>query len=124
MAKRKDMIETVGEWYKSAPRLSANVRDPLVSLFPLLVFVIGIMELVGNGAYSFGIFSTISGGMFIAASVLLYKRQQTGWLLTFWASLVGLLPMLLSFHIKGLLQAVILTAILYYLLFEVRSYYK
>lgn len=124
MAHRKDIVETVEGWYKNTPKLSSSLRDPLITLFPLLILVVGLMHLFGNGSYSFGIFSTVAGALFIASSVMLYKRQYTGWTLAFWAALVGLLPTLLSFHIRGLLQGLILTAILYYLLFEIKSHYK
>ncbi len=124
MARRKDIIETVEAWYKNTPSLSSSLKSPLITLFPLLILIVGLTHLFGNGSYSFGIFSTVAGALFIASSIMLYKKQYTGWTLAFWAALVGLLPTLLSFHVRGLLQGLILTAILYYLLFEVKSQYK
>jgi len=67
--------------------------------------------------------------MFVSVSPLL-KRQRKGWQLVFYASTISVVYSLVSsfsygyFAIAGLLWGLIGAAISYYVIFQIRSYYK
>lgn len=144
-----NQLETTLEEYfgKKAPQLPANIREIIVKVSPylailsILITVPALLLLFGLGGVATmvapvgGMESVaslptmwISIIMLIPAAILnalsikgLMARKIDGWRYAFWAQLVGVFSQLISFNIFG---AVISALIGFYILFQVKSYYK
>lgn len=134
---------------KKAPfSLPENIKELIVTFGPYLVIlgiILGIpsiLMVLGLGALvspftafmgpsymvSYGINYVVSMIVFGVVLVLealavplLFKRQRKGWLYLFYSSLVGLVSGLLSGGIVGTLVGAVIG---WYVLFQVREYYK
>lgn len=129
---------------QKAPALPENIKEfivkygPWVTLVLLVLAAVPLLGVIGLGALlsPIALMSGVSyGGMYlltlafsVAVIVLeaiaipkLLKRQKSGWNLVFYASILSSISSLLSRDIFGL---VIGTLISFYILFQVRSYYK
>lgn len=125
---------------KKAPALPANVKDILVAIIPWftligVVLMIPLM-LVALGLSAFALpfmaYAQVHQNMFwVILSVItlileamalsgLFKRQRRGWEFLFYAQLVGVITMLFSLSIGSIIGALLG----FYILFQVRSYYK
>ncbi len=142
MAEFETMLDDI--FAKKAPALPDNVKEFLVKAAPYLAIVGVVLSLpavfavLGLGAIaapfaamggvsSFAGFS-ISIIFLIANMVLmimaipgLFKRTLSAWRLMFYSTLVSAVSSLVTFNLGGL---IIGTAISFYFLFQVRSYYK
>lgn len=135
------------EWFSKAPALPTNIREVLVKITPFVAIIFGILGILGAisglGLLTFfapmavvgGVRETSSYGMgfiatlfWLASSVLLLaafpgtkNKQFVGWKLLFWSELVSLVGAIVSFSIlSGLIGALIG----FYLIFQIKSYYK
>lgn len=142
--------ETLALYFiKKAPfSLPGNIKELIVSFGPYFVIlgiilgVPAVLAVLGLGALvspftaflgpsymvSYGINYVISMVVFGVVLVLealaipgLFKRQRKGWLYLFYASLISLVSGVLSGGIVGTLVG---TVIGWYILFQVREYYK
>ena len=143
--KATDFIETMGEWFDKFPAIPKNGRDTLAKIAPIIALIFGILGiLVGisglglltalspfaflggaSGAYGTGFISAL---IYLVASVLLLAaypglkaRKYKGWKLLFWNVTINLIGGLLS---MAFISAIIGALIGYYLIFQIRSYYK
>jgi hypothetical protein len=143
----KSVIDTMEDFFKKAPALPANVREVLVKITPWLALIFGILGILGGlggvglltafsplavfggarGVASYGA-GIIAAWVWLASSVLLLAaypgtkaKKITGWNLLFWSEAVNVLGSLLSGSIVG---AIIGGLIGFYLLFQIKSYYK
>lgn len=141
------IIDTLGDWYAKAPALPKNVKDVLVNITPWIALIFGVLGILGAVA-GLGILTVFSplavlggmnsatsyGGGFIAAlfwlasSVLLLAafpgtkaRKMQGWNMLFWSEMVGLIGSIISLQI---IPGIIGALIWFYLLFQIKSYYK
>lgn len=141
------IIDTLGDWYAKTPSLPKNVKDILVKITPILALVFGILGVLGAiaGLGLLTVFSPLAalggvngvssyGGGFIAALFLLASsilllaafpgtkaRKKQGWNLLFWSEMVGLIGSIVSLSFfSGIIGALIG----FYLLFQIKSYYK
>ena len=132
---------------KKAPQMPRGLKEFIVKVAPYLIILgviitglslLAILPLVlGSSAiYSampmmsaYGSHSTLWLGLIIAAATVvlqimaipgLFKRTSKSWDLVFYASLVGLVHMLISMNLVVL---VINAVISWYILFQVRPYY-
>lgn len=142
--KSTDIIETMGEWFAKFPALPKNGRDVLARIAPVLALIFGILGiLVGiSGLGVFTVFAPLAylggatyyGNGFIAAlfylvaSVLmlmaypgLNAKKYNGWKLLFWSEAVSFVGGLAS---TNFVSAIIGALIGFYLLYQIRSYYK
>ncbi len=136
-------ITTLENFYKNAPNLPVNIREVLVKIAPWFALIFGILGILGGlGAVGFSpvglvdgvgtsLFLMVSGVLTIVASVLmlmafpkLQKHQYGGWRLLFWSEVVSILASLLSITVGSILGAVISALIGFYILFQIKSYYK
>ena len=138
---------------KISYKLPANVRDVLVQFGPWVTLVVALLSLpaifviFGAGAVVsvYGALAGISYGpmfyvsilvlavqvvlMFMAVSPLL-KRRRIGWQLIFYSSTISVVYSIVNsfsygyFTFGSLLWGLIGAAISYYVIFQVRSYYK
>ncbi len=129
---------------QKAPALPENIKElivkygPWVTLVLLILAAVPLLGVIGLGALlsPIALMSGVSyGGMYlltlafsVAIIVLeaiaipkLLKRQKSGWNLVFYASLLSSVSSLLSRDIFGLIIGTLLS---FYILFQIRSYYK
>lgn len=133
------------EWFKKFPPLPANVKDILVKIAPILSLVFGVLGVLGAIAATgfltaLSPFVALGGGIGLAAggivgsllmlvsSVMmvlafsgLKDHKLAGWKYSFWSQTVSVVASLISFNLVG---AVISLVVGYYLLFQIKSYYK
>ena len=143
----KDFIETMAEWFDKAPQLPKNWRETLVKITPWLALIFGILGiLVGvSGLGVLTVFSPLAvfggaqgiasyGSGFLAAviyligSILLLAaypgtkaHKKSGWNLLFWSEAVNFVGGIVS---MAIVSAIIGALIGFYLIFQIRSYYK
>lgn len=136
----KDLIVMLEELFKKAPALPLSAKDVLVKITPWIALVFGILGiLVGIGAAGvspialFGgikvsVTVLISGILLLISSVLmliafpkLKAMKFEGWRLIFWADAISIVSAIVTFD---LVSAVISFLIGFYILFQIKSYYK
>lgn len=133
------------EFFGKLPSLPKNWREVIVNITPWLALVFGVLGVL-VGLAGLGILSVLSPFMVlgsgltsasgsllgmaaavIAAILMLLAfpgtkaRKMQGWNMLFWSEVVSLLSSLLSFSVvSGLVGAFIG----FYLLYQIKSYYK
>lgn len=137
--KAADLIPMLEKWFKQVPSLPENIREVLVKIAPILSLVFGILGvIVGLGALGLspvailgginasfivlvtGIVSIVASVLMLMAYPKLAKRQYKGWELLFWSEVVGVVSAVLTLSIGSVLGVIIG----FYLLFQIKSYYK
>lgn len=137
------IVDAMEDFFKKAPHLPANVREVLVKIAPWIALVFGILGvLAGLGAVGVspvaalggirnsalvlvsGILTIISSVLMLMAFPKLQKHQYGGWRLLFWSEVVSVIASLLGITAASILGAVIGALIGFYILFEIKSYYK
>ena len=140
-----DIIKKLEQFFAKAPHMSENTKRILVKITPWIALIFGILGVLGGiaglGALATGApMAAMVGGMhnygagFIATlfwlvySVLLLvaypglkAKKEKGWRLLFWSEAVSVISSVVELQ---LVSAVIGGIIGFYLLFEIRSYYK
>lgn len=129
---------------KKLPALPEKAKELIVKFGPYLVVVMlvltipAILALIGIGiaATPFAFVGGLRGGIGYVISLIfglamlvleimavpgLFKRQMKAWKLLFYISLISAVSYVLSFNLGGL---IIGTGISWYILFQIRSYYK
>lgn len=135
----KDLINKLDELFGKLPKLPKSVTDILVTIAPWLALVFGILGVIGGlssvglspvalfGGISNSVTVLVAGVLAIISSVLmlmafpkLRKRVYKGWELLFWSEVVSTVSVVLS-----LTAATVLFILIgFYLLFQIKSYYK
>lgn len=138
------VIVTVGEQFAKLPALPTNWKEGLVKITPWIAIIFGVLGVVLSIA-SFGILTFLSpmvalgGGLGAAASgplaaiflfvsslllVLAFKgtkdRKYVGWRFLFLSEVVSLVSAVALFSVGGIFWSLVS----FYLLFQIRSYYK
>jgi len=141
-----DFLQPVEDWLalyfgKKAPAMPKKVKEfivkygPYLSLvllifaFPMMLAVFGVSTLLTPFAIlsgsSFAIVSTlITVSVFILRVVALpglFKQTKKGWYFSFYASLLTALDNLITFNLGSLIISGLIT---WYVLFQIKSYYK
>lgn len=140
-----DLENKLEEFFtKKLPALPDNAKEiivkygPYVTLIIMILTIPAILALIGFGAMftpfalmggiGFGITSVLSLLFLLAMVILeivalppLFKRQMKGWKILFYLSLVSLVSNLISFNLGNL---IIGTGISWYILFQIKKYYK
>lgn len=129
---------------KKAPAMPENIKKFIVRYSPYLIILVLILSLPGllaafglsrflapynyyggsrmNFTFSiFGILTLLALALEIIALPGLFKRSKKSWEYMFYASLVSLLASLLNLNLASL---IIGAAISFYVLFQIKSYYK
>lgn len=134
-------------FFKKAPAIPANGREALVKITPWLALIFGILGILGalggiglltafaplailsgaEGAASYG-GGVIAAWIWLAASVLLLAafpgtkaRKYSGWNLLFWSEVINVIGSLVA---GSFVSAILGGLIGFYLLFQIKSYYK
>ena len=135
-----DVIQVLGDLYAKAPALPANVNETLAMIAPWFALLFGILGIIGGlgmagwsplaamGGFHYGAYVLISAILSIVASVLFFmaypglnKRQYIGWKWSFWSEVVSLVAALVLGNIAG---GIIWAIIAFYILFQIKSYFK
>ena len=127
-----DIIGMLERFFAKAPHMSKNARDTLVKIAPWIAVIFGILGILG-GLAGLGALTTAASGFIVylfwlAYSVLLLAafpglkaKKANGWKLLFWSEAVSVIGSIVELQF---FSAVIVALIGFYLLFEVKSYYK
>ena len=142
-----EIINTVGKWFEKVPSLPNNIREVLAKIAPILALVFGVLGvlggLVGLGlltflapfavgmVYGYGV-GMISAAVSIMTSALmllavpgLFAKKANGWTILFWVEALSVVGSVIANpSASGIIGAVIGGAIGFYLLFQIRPYYK
>jgi len=138
------VVKTMDQWFSQAPALPTNAREALVKYMPIIALIFGIIGIIlslagiatltvlvpvavvtGTSGYGAGLISAI---FWLASSVLLLMayfgmkdRKISGWNILFWSEIVYLIGSLITLSIiSGLISALIG----FYILFQIKPYYK
>jgi len=142
-AQTKQFAKPLEDLFAKAPALPVGVREFIVSLAPWISLVFGVLLVLasvgGLGVFTalapFAVYAGGNATFLVVASLLgivqgavmvlafspLKSRKVSGWNLWFWAEVLSVVSSVVSFNLVG---AVISALIGFYLLFQVRSYYK
>lgn len=137
--KATDVIVTLENFYKQVPNLPTNAREVLVKIAPAISLIFGILGvLVGLGALGLsplallgglhasfvvlftGIVSVVASVLMLMAYPKLAARKYKGWEYLFWSEAVSAISAVLSLSVGSVLGVLIG----FYLLFQIKSYYK
>lgn len=138
------LINSMEEWYSKLPPLPRNWRDVIVNITPWLALIFGVIGVLGSlgaigiltflapfvilgsgvGVASGGIIGAILALIASALLVLAFpatrSRKKSGWNLLFYSEVVSIVSSLVAFSAGGVVGALIG----FYILFQIRSYYK
>lgn len=138
------LLAPVEQWFAKLPPLPANAKEFIVVVAPWLALIFGVFVALGSlvaiGLLTFlAPFAILGGGVsatagasfnvilalfssiiILAAVPSLFARKILGWNLGFLSEAISLVSVILSFDFFG----VIFTLIGFYILFQVKSYYK
>lgn len=147
MAQNKQVnqvVDMMEEWFLKLPSLPTNWKEVLVKVTPWIALIFGVLgvvlSLIGLGLLAFlspfvflaGGWGAATGGpiaaiLWLVSSVLMllaYKgltqRKLTGWNFLFWSEVVSLVSSVVLFSVSGVLG----TLLGFYILFQIKSYYK
>lgn len=123
-----DIIDTMGEWFDKFPPMPKNWQVVLVRIIPVLALVFGILGIlsiltvIGNGTgLLVSLFYLIASVLLLMAYPQTKGRKYKGWIYLFWSGVAHLIGGLLTMEII----ITLLTALIgFYLIFQVRHYYK
>jgi hypothetical protein len=140
-----EWVKQMEEWFGKLPDLPGNVREWIVKLAPWFALVFGALGVLGSlaatgilaalspfialggglGAAAGGIVGALAGlissGLMLAAFPGLRARKTAGWKYAFWSEAVNVTGALLVLNLAG---AAVSALVGFYLLFQVKSYYK
>ncbi|SRR5260221_2169375 len=147
MAKNNTVNEWMDKmeiWFGKLPSLPKNARDVLVRITPWVALIFGILGILGSLA-GLGILTALSpfvmlgngiGGtatslltavLALISSALLLSafpgtkaHKMQGWNMLFWSEVVSTLSSILLISVTGVIGAFIG----FYLLYQIKSYYK
>lgn len=140
------LVDTVGDWYAKLPNLPKGGRDAIVTITPWIALIFGVLGILG-GIAGLGILTVFSplaalGGMsgvssvgtgmisailWLVSSVLLLmafpgtrKHKESGWMFLIYSETVSLIGNVIAVSVSG----VVVSLIAFYLIYQIRSYYK
>lgn len=140
----KEWMDVMGEWFNKLPPLSKGGKDAIVNITPWVALVFGVLGILASLA-GFGILTALSplvmlGGGISAAgtnilqaligivgSVLLLlafpgtkAKKINGWNMLFYSEVVNTLSAVIAVNLTG----IIISLISFYILFQIKEYYK
>lgn len=131
---------------KTMPGLSAGVKETAAKVLPWLMMIfggLGLLAWLSSLRFFFGfaglvrsvvpvyafsdafmmiylIAAPIAEVMAVYGGYLMLSRRRRGWILAFYALLIGLISQLCSFSIVG----IVLNVVFAYLLFQIKEFYS
>ncbi len=142
--KSADIIDTMGEWFDKFPAMPKNGREVLVKIAPVISLIFGILGILvgisglgiltvfspfaflgGYGGYGTGfvvaLIYLVGSALLLMSYPGLKAHKYKGWKLLFWSEVVSLIGGLVS---MAIISAIIGALIGFYLIYQIRSYYK
>lgn len=137
-------VDSAGDMFAKLPALPQGGRDLLVTVAPWFALVFGVLgvlaglaalgvmaafsplAVVGGGTSAvgqgllFGLIGLVGSVLLLVAFPGLRARRASGWMFLFWSEVVSLVSAVLALSPVGVLMA----AVGFYLLYQIRSYYK
>ncbi|HET9946935.1 MAG TPA: hypothetical protein VFQ63_02635 [Patescibacteria group bacterium] len=147
MAKQSTMQDYMGkmeDWFMKLPALPKNAQDVLVRITPWIALIFGILGilgslaglgvltalspfvLMGNGiggtatSLLTAVLALVSSALLLAAFPGTKAMKMKGWTMLFWSEVVGLLSSVILVSLTGVIGAFIG----FYLLYQIKRYYK
>ena len=140
----KNFMVTLEDWFKKAPALPTDFKEGVVRVAPVLVLIFGIIGVVfgiaGTGFLAFltplalllgvngygggiiaGLTLLITSALLLASYKGVKSRKLSGWTLLFWSVVVNIVGSVISYSLGG---AILGFLVGFYLLFQIKSYYK
>jgi uncharacterized membrane protein HdeD (DUF308 family) len=147
-AQTKALAKPLEDLYAKVPALPANVREVLVKIAPWLSLIFGVLTVL-TGVAALGLFTALSpftstyGGLGYGAFTMVYAavvvvegvvmvlafsplkaRKVRGWNLLFWSEILAVVSSVVTLSVGSVVGALIGAVIAFYILFQMRSYYK
>jgi len=145
--KAMNLINKIGDIFKSFPALPSNLLDFIIKIAPYLALLSAVLTIIGGPLV--GLLGTlasiatfnplflvwtlltlvlmiIQAGLLFMAFSPLKEREMKGWIYLFWSEVIGLLQMvvnLLNNQSGSLLFGVFFAALWFYILFQMRPKY-
>lgn len=140
-----DLIKVLGEWFAKFPPLPVNAKEVIVKIAPWLAIIFGILGVIAGigatglltvlsplvalgggvgvavGSMVGAILAIVSSALMIVAFPGLRDRKANGWKMSFYSQLVSVVSSVVALNLFG---AVIGALIGFYILFQIKSYYK
>lgn len=147
MAQKTDLssvIKMMEEWFGKLPELPKNWKEVIVKITPWIALIFGVLGLIGSlvavGLLTFlAPFILLGGGvgragggvvgavLALVASVLLLVAfpgtkagKAQGWKMLFYSEAVSLISSIVAFSTAGVVGSLVG----FYILFQIKSYYK
>jgi hypothetical protein len=141
----KSLEDTLDLYFgQKAPAMPTNIKELIVNLAPWLTLILGLLSLpailfvfgLGTLLAPFSFLGGVRAGfnyglsmIVLAVSVVLeflsipglFKRSRQGWNFVYYSALVNALYNIVSFNLGGLIIGALIS---FYVLFQVREYYK
>lgn len=141
------LVETLEKFFASAPALPKNAKEVIVNITPLLAIIFGILGILGaigglglltassplmffggaegvsayGGGFIAALFWLASSALLVAAFPGTSARKSNGWNMLFWSEIISVAGSLVSLSfVSGIIGGLIG----FYLLFQIKSYYK
>ena len=144
---KNGLVGTLEDLFKKAPALPASAREGIVNITPWLALIFGVLGVLSllsvlglatvfsplamyGGAYGVAGYGNalIAGWISFVSAVLLLlafpgtkARKMSGWNMLFWSEIVNVVGSLVA---GSFVSAVLGALIGFYLLFQIKSYYK
>lgn len=144
MAKSNDVVAKLEDVNSKLPALPNSATDLLVTVTPWIALIFGILGILGSlaaiglltalsplmvigtgvtqtgSAMITGVLGLISSALLLASFPGTRARKMQGWTFLFWSEVVSLVSSVVLFSVSG----VIFALIGFYIVFQIRSYYK
>lgn len=140
------IVKPLENLYAKAPVLPAGGREFLVTIAPWFSLIFGVLSLIGalsafglGATYSpvlaaagasplflmvIGVVGFLQGVLMILAFPSLRKKSIKGWNLLFLSEILSLVSSVVSLNVVSVVWAVVITAIILYLLFQIKPSYR
>ncbi len=141
--KVKNWESSFEEWFLMLPPLSKNSKEAIINIIPWITLILGILGLCitikyslltlyypfvlpafaflgGTGIIVSGILGLITYILLLASFPGTKKRVYQGWKLLFWSNVVSIISSILSISLLGIL----ISLAAFYLLYQIKQYYK
>jgi hypothetical protein len=147
-AQTKQLAAPLENLYEKAPALPSNVKEIIVTITPWISLIFGVL-MVLSGVGGLGILTALSpftamyGGVGYSAFSILYavvviaqgvlmvlafsplkNRKLRGWNLLFWSEILAVVSSIVTVSVGSIIWALVVAAIGFYFLFQIKSYYK
>lgn len=138
-------MKTLEEWFAKFPSLPKGATDVIVKIAPWLALIFGILGVLGaiaatgflavlsplmmvGGGFGVAVGGVLGGILALVSSVLmvmafpgLRDRRMAGWKWSFYSEVVSVVSSIIALNVVG---AAIGALIGFYILFQIKSYYK